>query len=132
MYIKRSLAYVDSYSFMVYYNLIVGVGSLCVVPSVRKKGVGLVLRGRALWLAVAAAGALLAATLCFVLAFELAEGVVIPNILMSTRGIFVVVISAVATQWGIASLDRQSKGVYVLRCVASVLIVLAIWIALGW
>lgn len=40
---------------------------------------------------------------------KMSSGVVIPNILMSTRGIFIVIISAVLTHRGSTMLETQSK-----------------------
>ncbi len=131
IYIKRSLAFMDSYNFMVYYNLIVGVGSLSVIPYLRKKKISLVLKGGDLWLSLIASVCLVAATLLFVITFEITNGVVIPNILMSTRGVFVVVISAVLAHRGSAMLEMQNKKVYLLRFAASGLIMFSIWIALS-
>ncbi len=131
IYIKRSLVYLDSYNFMIYYNFIVGVLSLCVIPYIMKKRVSLVLKGMDLQLSVYAAVSLVAATLLFVVLLSLCNGVVIPNILQSTRGIFIVLISAVMTHHGSTMLETQSKKVYMLRLAASILIMLSIWIALS-
>lgn len=131
IYIKRALVFVDSFSFMVYYNFIVGVLSLCVIPYLMKKKVSLVLKGMDLQISIFSAVSLAAATLLFVVMFELSSGVVIPNILHSTRGIFIVVISAVLTHRGSRILETQSKSVYMLRLAASVLIIISIWIALS-
>ena len=62
---------------------------------------------------------------------KMSSGVVIPNILQSTRGIFIVLISAVLTHRGSTMLETQSKNVYMLRLAASLLIVVSIWIALS-
>ena len=129
--IKRSLVYLDSYNFMIYYNFIGGVLSLCVIPYVMKKRVSLALKGRDLQLCFYSAVALVAATLLFTVMLKMSSGVVIPNILQSTRGIFIVIISAVLTHRGSAMLETQSKSVYMLRLAASVLIVVSIWIALS-
>ncbi len=131
IYIKRSLVYLDSYNFMIYYNFIVGVLSLWVIPYIMKKRVSLVLKGMDLQLSVYAAVSLVAATLLFVVLLSLCNGVVIPNILQSTRGIFIVLISAVMTHHGSTMLETQSKKVYMLRLAASILIMLSIWIALS-
>ena len=131
IYIKRALVYLDSYNFMIYYNLIVGVLSLCVIPYIRKKKVSLVLKGMDLQLSFYSAVSLVTATLLFVIMFKMCSGVVIPNILMSTRGIFIVLISAVLTQRGSTMLETQSKKVYMLRLAASILIIVSIWIALS-
>ena len=131
IYIKRALIYVDSYNFMIYYNFIVGILSLCVIPYIRKKKVSLVLKGTELQLSVYSAVALVAATLLYVVLLKMGSGVVIPNILQSTRGIFIVLISAVLTHRGSVLLETQSKKVYMLRLTASVLIIISIWIALS-
>ncbi len=130
IYIKRSLAYLDSYNFMIYYNFIVGVLSLFVIPHIRKKGAPLLLKGIDLQLSFYSAVSLVTATLLFVIMFKMSSGVVIPNILLSTRGIFIVLISAVLTHRGSTMLDTQSKRVYMLRLTASILIIVSIWIAL--
>ena len=44
IYIKRTLVYLDSYNFMIYYNLIVGILALGVIPYLRKKGIPLRLK----------------------------------------------------------------------------------------
>ena len=131
IYIKRSLVYLDSYNFMIYYNFIVGVLSLCVIPYIRKKKVSLVLKGMDLQLSFYSAVSLVAATLLFVIMLKMSSGVVIPNILQSTRGIFIVLISAVLTHRGSTMLETQSKKVYMLRLAASILIIVSIWIALS-
>jgi len=131
IYIKRALVYVDSYNFMIYYNFIVGVFSLSFMPCIMKKKVALVLRGGDLRLSFYSAVSLVTATLLFVIMFEMSSGVVIPNILQSTRGIFIVLISAILAQRGSTLLETQSRKVYVLRLAASVLIVVSIWIALS-
>ena len=79
---------------------------------------------------VPAAAFLVTATLLFVLAFELARGIVIPNILLSTRGVFIVLLSAVASHRKSTALDEQGKSIYLLRLAASVLIVFSIWLTL--
>jgi drug/metabolite transporter (DMT)-like permease len=130
IFIKRALVYLDSFNFMIYYNFVVGVLSLCVIPYIRKKRVSLVLKGMDLQLSFYSAVALVAATLLYAILLKICSGVVIPNILQSTRGIFIVLISAVLTHRGSTALETQSKGVYGLRLAASFLIVVSIWIAL--
>jgi drug/metabolite transporter (DMT)-like permease len=131
IYIKRSLAFLDSYNFMVYYNLLVGIFSLSVIPYLKARGVHLKINRRDQGLCLFAAASLVTATLLFVMLFKLARGVVIPNILMSTRGLFIVVISVVLTLRGSASLEKQSTLVYVMRFIASALIIVSIWITLS-
>jgi drug/metabolite transporter (DMT)-like permease len=131
IYIKRSLVYLDSYNFMIYYNFTVGVLSLCVIPYILKKRVSLVLKRMDLQLSFYSAVSLVAATLLFVIMFKMSSGVVIPNILMSTRGIFIVLFSAFLTHRGSTMLETQSKNVYMLRLAASILIIVSIWIALS-
>jgi drug/metabolite transporter (DMT)-like permease len=131
IYIKRSLVYLDSYNFMIYYNFIVGVLSLCVIPHIMKRRISLILKGMDLQLSFYSAVSLVTATLLFTVMLKISSGVVIPNILQSTRGIFIVLISAVLTHRGSTMLETQSKKVYLLRLVASFLIVVSIWIALS-
>ncbi|MBN2243448.1 MAG: EamA family transporter [Acidobacteria bacterium] len=131
IFIKRALFYVDSYNFMVYYNGIVGLLSLGVIPHIRKKRVPLVLKGADLRLGIYASVSIVAATLLYVILLEMGNGVVIPNILQSTRGIFIVLISAVLTHRGSTVLETQSGRIYSLRLAASVLIVISVWIALS-
>jgi drug/metabolite transporter (DMT)-like permease len=129
--IKRSLVYVNSYNFMIYYNFIGGVLSLCLIPYLRKKKVTLILKRMDVQLCLYAAVSLVAATLLFTLMLKMSSGVVIPNILQSTRGIFIVLISAILSLRGSTMLETQSRTVYLLRLAASVLIVISIWIALS-
>jgi len=129
--IKRSLVHLDPYNFMIYYNLTVGGLSLCVIPYLRNKKVPLILRGMDLQISCCAAVSLVAATLLFVILLEMCSGVVIPNILQATRGIFVVLISAVLAHHGSTALETQSGQVYALRLAASVLMMASIWIALS-
>jgi drug/metabolite transporter (DMT)-like permease len=131
IYIKRALVYVDSYNFMIYYNFIVGVLSLCVIPYIRKKKVPLILKGMDLQLSFYSAASIIAATLLYVILLKMSSGVVIPNILQSTRGIFIVLISMVLSHRGSTMLETQSKKVYMLRLAASILIIISIWIALS-
>lgn len=129
--IKLSLAYLDSFNFMVYYNLIIGVFSLCFIPYAVKRERSPVLRGGDLRLCGYAAVSLLTATLLFTVMLRMSSGVVIPNILQSTRGIFIVLISAILTNRGSTLLETQSRKVYLLRLAASMLIGISIWIALA-
>jgi drug/metabolite transporter (DMT)-like permease len=129
-YITRSLKYIDSYSFMVYYNLIIGIGSIAVIPYIRKKKVTLLLSGKDVCWILISAIFLIVATLLLTISFRIADGVVIPNILVSSRGVFVVLISAVLSQRGSTLLETQTWKIYLLRLVASCLIMLSIWIAL--
>lgn len=131
IFIKRSLFYVDSFNFMICYNFVVGVLSLCVIPYIRKKRVPLVLRGMDLQLSIYAAVSIVAATLLYVVLLKMGDGVVIPNILQSTRGVFIVLISAVLTHRGSTILETQSRKVYLLRLFASILIIISIWISLS-
>jgi len=131
VYIKRSLAFVDSFSFMVHYNALVALGSLLAVPYLRKKGVPLRLTPGDAAMTLVTAALLVTATMLFVLSFKLADGVVIPNILMSSRGVFIVLFSALAGYRTSTALDVQSRWVFVLRLGAAVLIVFAIWLAMG-
>ena len=64
------------------------------------------------------------------MALTIANGVVIPNILMATRGVFIVLISLILTHRGSTILDTQSKRVYAFCFAASLLIVLSIFIAM--
>lgn len=130
VHIKRSLTYLDSYNFLIYYNLIIGAASLPIIPYLKKKGVPLRVERRGLLSVLLSAAFLIAATLLFVMALELADGVVVPNILISTRGIFIVLISLVMTQRGSVLLDEQSKTVYALRLAAALLIVFSVVITL--
>lgn len=130
-YITRSLKYIDSFNFMVYYNLIIGIGSLAIIPYLKKKKVALLLPGNDMWWSLVSAIFLVAATLLLTISFGIAEGVVIPNILVATRGIFIVIISAVLSQRGSTLLETQTRKVYFLRFVASSLIILSIWITLS-
>ena len=130
IFIRQSLQYLDSYNFIVQYNLIVGITSLPIVLFLKARSVSLRIRGAAALAILISATLLLVATLLFVMALKIAEGVVIPNILMATRGVFIVLISLVLTHVGSTVLDQQSKAVYALRFAASLLIVLSIIIAL--
>lgn len=131
IFIKRALTYVDSYNFMICYNFLVGIFSLAVIPYLRKKRVRIVLKGGDLRLSIYAAVSIIAATLLYVILLQMGNGVVIPNILQSTRGVFIVLISALLTQRGSTVLETQSKRVYLLRLGASLLIIISIWIALS-
>jgi drug/metabolite transporter (DMT)-like permease len=130
--IKRSLVYVDPFNFMIYYNFIGGVISLSVIPYIRNKKVSLALKGMDLRLSLYSGVSLVAATLLFTVMLKMSSGVVIPNILQSTRGIFIVLISAILTHRGSTMLETQSKKIYGLRLAASVLIAVSIWIAFGY
>jgi drug/metabolite transporter (DMT)-like permease len=131
IYIKRSLAYVDPYSFMVYYNGLVAIGSLLVIPKLMKAGVSLRVGGANLMITALAAAFLVAATSLFVVSFNLAGGVVVPNILMSTRGVFIVLLSAAMNSGKRFALDRQNRWTYALRFVASIAIIFSVWLALS-
>ena len=131
IYIKRSLIFIDSFNFMVIYNIIVGAGSLALLPYLRHRRVPVILARRDLWLCSASALFLLVATLLFVISLKIAEGVLVPNILQSTRGLFIVLISAVLARSGSTAIETHSTKVYILRFLASSLIIVSIWLALS-
>jgi drug/metabolite transporter (DMT)-like permease len=131
IFIRRSLVFIDSYNFMIYYNLLLGAGSLILVPYLKNKKVPVIPKGQDLWLGLASAFFLVLATLLFVISLEIAEGVLIPNILQSTRGVFIVLISAALARSGSTALETHSMKVYLLRFLASSLIIVSIWIALS-
>jgi drug/metabolite transporter (DMT)-like permease len=131
IYIKRSLVYLDSFNFMIYYNCFVGILSLSVIPYIRKKQLSLELKGADLLLSVYSAASLVTATLLFTVMLKMSSGVLIPNILQSTRGIFIVLISAVLTHRRSTLLETQSGKVYLFRLAAAFLIIVSIWIALS-
>ncbi len=130
IFIRRSIVFIDSYNFMIYYNFLVGLGSLILVPYLKSKKVPIVPKGRDLWLGMGSAFFLVLATLLFVISLQIAEGVLIPNILQSTRGVFIVLISAVLARSGSTALETHSMKVYLLRFFASSLIIVSIWLAL--
>jgi drug/metabolite transporter (DMT)-like permease len=131
IFIRRSLVFIDSYNFMIYYNFLVGVGSLILVPYLKNRKVPVLPKGRDLGLGMASAFFLVLATLLFVISLQIAEGVLIPNILQSTRGVFIVLISAALARSGSTALETHSTKVYLLRFFASSLIIVSIWIALS-
>lgn len=130
-YITQSLQFIDSYNLLVYYNLFIGIGSLAVIPYLKKKKIHLILSGKDLLWSSISAIFLVIATLLLTISFKIANGVVIPNILVSTRGIFIVIISAVLTYRGSTLLETQTLKIYLLRIVASSLIILSIWVTLS-
>jgi drug/metabolite transporter (DMT)-like permease len=131
IFIRRSLVFIDSYNFMIYYNFLLGAGSLLLVPYLKNKKVPVIPKGQALWLGMVSSFFLVVATLLFVISLKIAEGVLIPNILQSTRGVFIVLISAVLAHSGSTALETHSMKVYLLRFLASSLIIVSIWIALS-
>ena len=130
-YITRSLRYIDSYNFMIYYNLIIGIGSLAIIPYLKRKNETLLLPGKDLGWSLISAIFLVVATLLLTITFGAANGVVIPNILVSTRGIFIVIISAALSYRGSTLLETQTWKIYLLRFVASSLMIISIWITLS-
>lgn len=66
------------------------------------------------------------ATLLFVISLRPAEGVLIPDILQSTRGPFIVIISAALVRFGSTALEKHSTKVHLLRFLASSLIAVSI------
>ena len=47
---------------------------------------------------------------------------------MATRGVFIVVVSAVLARCGSTAIETQSPKVYALRLAASSLIIVAVWL----
>jgi drug/metabolite transporter (DMT)-like permease len=129
--IKRSLVVLDSYNFMVEYNLIVAVASLLVIPFLRARRINLRIPLRDVGAILLASTLLLLATLLFVMAMAMSDGVIVPNILQATRGVFIVLITFALTRRGNSALDVQSGRVYALRFAASLLIVLSIAIVVA-
>jgi len=131
IYIKRSLEFIDPFNFMIYYNFIIGIGSLSIAPYLKKKKALTILPGKDLLLSLVSSIFLITAVLLFTITVQIAHGVLIPNILISTRGVFIVMISAVLARRGSTLLETQSQKVYLLRFVGSIMIIGAIWIALS-
>ena len=131
IYVKRSLVFIDPYNFMIYYYLLVGAGALSLFPYLKNKKVSIILDSQALWLSLASSICLIVATLLFAISLEIAHGVLVPNILQSTRGVFIVLISAVLAHRGSTLLETHNRKVYLLRFLASSLIIVSIWIALS-
>ena len=50
---------------------------------------------------------------------------------MATRGVFIVVVSAVLARSGSTAIETQSPKVYGLRLAASSLIIVAVWLVSG-
>jgi drug/metabolite transporter (DMT)-like permease len=130
IFIKRALAHVDASNFLVYYNALVAVGTLPVLALLRYRKQPLGVTRGDLGLLFLAAGFLMAATLLFVKSFNLADNVVVPNILVSTRGVFIVLLTAAASAHSSTRLDAQSRWIFLLRLAASSLLIFAIWLAL--
>ena len=124
--IKRSLAYTDSFNFLVFYNIMQGFYGLMVIPYLKYKKIPIRVSRKTLFFCFATSVMLLLGTLLIVITFKLGNGVLIPNILMASRGVFIVLISMIAG----SKLDKQSGKVYIMRLAASILIILSIWIAL--
>jgi drug/metabolite transporter (DMT)-like permease len=131
IFIKRALQHVDSYNFLVYYNALVAVAVLPVIPWLRRKRAAMAIRRSDLAAIVLAAVFLITATLLFVHSFNLAHNVILPNILVSTRGVFIVVLTAIAGLRAHTALDIQSRWVFMLRLGASALLIFSIWLALS-
>jgi drug/metabolite transporter (DMT)-like permease len=131
IYLKRSLAFIDSYNFMIYYNLLIGAWSLSLFPYFKSRRVSVILKGRDLSLISASSIFLVVATLLFAISLKIAHGVLVPNILQSTRGVFIVLISAVLAHRGSTLLETHNRKIYLLRLFASSLIIVSIWIALS-
>ena len=129
--IQRTLAHLDSTNFLVWYNILVAmIGIPMVLPLVRRRKLPVQIHGSSFLLIVAAAAFLVLATLCFVICFGLSNSIVIPNILMSTRGVFIVLLSLLLPRMGWMALDTQSGHVYAWRLAASLLIFLSVFVAL--
>lgn len=108
IFIRRSLVFIDSQNSMIYYNLLLGAGSLILVPHLKNKTVPVIPKGQDPWLSLVSSFFLVVATLLFVVSLEIADGVPVPNILQSTRGVLIVLISAVLARCGSAVLETLS------------------------
>jgi drug/metabolite transporter (DMT)-like permease len=129
IFMKQSLKFIDSFNFTVYYNIMLGTGSIFVIPYLKRKQVSLILNKTDFLITVISSVSLIVSTVLFVTMFKISDGIVIPNILMSSRGIFIVLISAFLAHRGIGTLETQTRKVFLLRFIASVLIIFSIWIA---
>ncbi len=73
-FITRSLKYIDAYNFMVYYNIIIGIGSLAAIPYIKKKKKSLLLASKEVWWSLVSAVFLVVATLLLTILFHLPPG----------------------------------------------------------
>jgi drug/metabolite transporter (DMT)-like permease len=131
IFIKRSVVALDSYNFMVEYNLIVAAASLLIIPFLKVRKIRLRIPLKDAGTILLASAVLLVSTLLFVMAMAMADGVIVPNILQATRGVFIVLITFALTRRGNSALDVQSGRVYALRFAASLLIILSIAIVVS-
>ncbi len=130
--IQRTLVYLDPTNFLVWYNVLIAVvGIPMMLPLVRRRKLPIGVCRSSFLLIVAAAAFLVLATLLFVICFGLSNSIVIPNILMSTRGVFIVLLSLLLPRMGWMALDTQSGHVYVWRFAASLLILMSVFVALA-
>jgi len=132
VFIQRTLPYLDSTNFLVWYNLLVAViGAPLILPLLRRRRLAIRLKMPAVLLIIAAAAFLVVATLLFIMCFRISNSIVIPNILMSTRGLFIVLLTALLSRCGWLALDTQSASVYAWRFAASLLILVSVVVALA-
>jgi hypothetical protein len=109
----------------------VAAASLLIIPFLKVRKIRLRIPLKDAGTILLASAVLLVSTLLFVMAMAMADGVIVPNILQATRGVFIVLITFALTRRGNSALDVQSGRVYALRFAASLLIILSIAIVVS-
>lgn len=126
--VKRTLVHIEPVPLTLWANVIVACMCLLMLlnPHYHKYRLE-----RADILLFAGSGILLAGgMLAFVGSLSLSDGVTVPNIVLSTRGFFTLMIGIVLARTTRIPMEKQSTGIYLLRAAGSVLLLVGLIIAL--
>lgn len=124
--IKVGLRKIDSWNFSVHYLIVVGLLSLFIYPFIRNCP-EIKLTPRAYGYLVLASLFMVGMTVLFFLSFKGGGNITIPNILLSSRGILVVLATFVLAHMAKNPiLESQSRGTYVIRLMGAVLMTVAV------
>ena len=125
---KQTLAYTSPYRLVLWVNII--VACVCLIMLFRPHYRKYRLARFDLVMFLSGGGLMFGGLMFFFRALDLSDGVTIPNIVLSTRGFFALLIGFTLGQALKIPMERQSNRIYLLRAAGSVFLLAGLLIAL--
>ena len=123
--IKKCLNSLDIWSFATWYFVIVGFLSLILLPFIPVKA-EMKTGFKPASLLVLSAALNLTAILTFFVSFQKGDNITIPNIILSFRGIFVILSLILLSRLGVVSIESHNRKVYMYRLTGAVCLTIAV------
>ncbi len=123
IFIKKALDNLDSWNFSIWFYLFLGFYSLCILCFIR----GRKKLSRGVVCSLSSLGILhLVANFLFFHSIQSGGNVTIPNIILSSRGIFVVICTFILSHLGYKVLELHRSGIYLYRLIGALLITVSV------